>query len=154
MYRAECYREQEDITKRIKQTLFREDAFQNTVLNHSHQLSIWKFDAFGCVKIREKYFTPNLRGEGESYNDFVMQLSIDKETILLYEEPYGRHEIATMVFDINTLEKLAELKVQVVDPDIPEEMDLEISGHNEIYNNSPHQPYATQYDLPIVQSWG
>ena len=57
------------------------------VTYEKYQISIWKFDCHGIVKIKDKYFTPYNQSESEMDQilDLRLDLSLDKDHIIVYE---------------------------------------------------------------------
>jgi hypothetical protein len=74
------------------QTFSRVDGYKGRmyippVFRHSYQLSIWKVDDFGVVKIVNKYFTPkNTRATLTNFPGFLLELSLDEQTMLMVEK--------------------------------------------------------------------
>lgn len=94
-----------------------------SVFKHSYQLSIWKIDAFGVVKIVNKYFTPrSSRATATKFPGFILQLSMDEQTMLMVEKDQERaREFIVISFDLYSLDILSETSVSVVDESIREE---------------------------------
>ena len=86
----------------------------------SFQLSIWKIEPYGTVKIVNKYFTPkNQRANDFDFPGFTLQLSMDEQTMLMVEKDHEKHkELLVVSFDMYSLEILNEMLVSVVDESI------------------------------------
>jgi hypothetical protein len=84
-------------------------------IKHKYEISIWKTDSYGVVKIKSSYFTP----ESDKINDlnfsgFKMDISIDKETIILYEKSSKLKESLVMLFDMYTLDTIFEDDINTI----------------------------------------
>lgn len=141
----------QEIEDQIKFTLFREGQFQNTILNHSHQLSLWKIDHFGAVKIKERYFTPDLLSNMQG--EFKMTLSADR-TALIVEEEGERDKKLVLVFDPNNLFKAQELEVSFVDYKLAHVLGKNVPYlTDESHLNTPqHSDYSTSENIPVVSA--
>ncbi len=53
IFRAKSQRHGESLEEQVMMNLHRFTHLENSVLYHSHQISIWKLDEFDCVKIKE-----------------------------------------------------------------------------------------------------
>jgi uncharacterized protein (UPF0333 family) len=87
------------------------------VFSNSYQLSIWKVDDFGIVKVVNKYFTPKNRKANEpKFPGFNLELSLDEQTMLAIEkETDNQKDQLVIAFDPYTLEILSEMSLETVD---------------------------------------
>ena len=93
------------------------------VFKESYQLSMWKIEQFGVVKVMNKYFTPKTsKATGFDFPGFTLELSLDEQTMLMVEKDHEKHkELVVISFDMYTLEILNEMWVSVVDESIRNE---------------------------------
>jgi hypothetical protein len=111
-------------------------------------------DVYGAVKVKERYFTPDLREDRLSYGDFSLQLSIDKDSLILTEDVFDTEgKVACLIFNINSLELLTELDVNAVDEDIAHDFNP-VDFYNEYEMNTPDETdFSTDSNLPLISSW-
>lgn len=87
------------------------------IMRSKFQISIWKVDHHGVVKIKDRYFTPESdRHEDQNFNGFKLQMSLDKESILIVEQPqYDAIDKLVIILDAFTLESQGELIIKFKD---------------------------------------
>lgn len=77
---------------------------------NSYELSIWKADINSVTKIKGSYFTPDSKKISHpDFQGFEMDISLDKETLLIYERDSLEEETLVMIFDAYTLDKIIEV---------------------------------------------
>ena len=119
----------------------------------SFQLSIWKIEPYGTVKIVNKYFTPkNQRATDFDFPGFTLQLSMDEQTMLMVEKDHEKHkELLVVSFDMYSLEILNEMLVSVVDESIRNEPYYQ--GIESEDNMNYKGPYQINSNMSKIASW-
>ena len=95
--------------------------YQPPIMRCKYQISIWKFDQYGLVKIKDRYF--NIKNEPKpddisSSDDFTLQLdtSIDSKNIVVKQSKTNLFDTQiVLVLDPYSLEILSETVVSVID---------------------------------------
>lgn len=123
------------------------------VFKEKYQLSIWKIDPFGVVKIRNKYFTPNESRASEiNFSGFKLSLSLDEQTMLMVEkENEKQRDLVIISFDIYSLETINETLVSIVDTSIKNEHYYQGVGSE--LNINYRGPFQISESLPKIISW-
>ena len=119
----------------------------------SFQLSIWKIEPYGTVKIVNKYFTPKTqRATDFDFPGFTLQLSMDEQTMLMVEKDHEKHkELLVVSFDMYNLEILNEMLVSVVDESIRNEPYYQGIGSED--NTNYKGPYQINSNMSKIASW-
>lgn len=145
VFKAEIQQAAEEKVYQRIEKLYKSSAFENTILQHTHQLSMWKLNDQSVVKIKEQYFTPEHSNSGE----FTMSMSVDKTALVLSEvSDFENTSIGVLLFDVNTLEKRVQLSINRVDESIQDEVD-EYGNLNQ-YGEPTMEVSET---LPMVTAW-
>lgn len=82
-----------------------------------YEICIWKVETKGLLKIKSSYFTPELAEfENPDFGGFEVQMALDHQTMILIENNAKKEEIiqkntTVLIFDIYTLDKIAEFEV-------------------------------------------
>jgi hypothetical protein len=123
------------------------------VFKEKYQLSIWKIDPFGVVKIKNRYFTPNeSRASDTKFSGFSLSLSLDEQTMLMVERENENHkELVVISFDIYSLETITETTVNIADTSIKNEPFFQ--GPNSELNMNYKGPFQISENLPKIVSW-
>ena len=119
----------------------------------SYQLSIWKIENFGVIKIIDKYFTPKIkRAVDFDFPGFVLELSLDEQTMLMVERDHEKQrELLAVSFDMYSLEILSEMLVSVVDESIRNEYYYQGKrSEQDMYYKGPFQ---IGDHVPKITSW-
>lgn len=84
-------------------------------IKHQYELSIWKTDSYGTIKVKSSYFTPECdRTKKFNFVGLKMDISIDNETLVIYEKVSNHKESLVMLFDIYTLDKIIEDEINTI----------------------------------------
>ena len=109
------------------------------ILREKFQLSIWKSDAYGVYKIKDRYFTPkNERANSEDFRGFTLKVSLDSKSIYLVEETSSstKEDLLVLIIDNATLEITKELIVKIRDPEFNSE------GYDDYYDSYYDDSYS------------
>lgn len=119
----------------------------------SYQLSIWKIENFGVIKVIDKYFTPKTRRAADyEFPGFVLELSLDEQTMLMVERDHEKQrELLVVSFDMYNLEILSEMLVSVVDESIRSEDYYQ--GKRSEQDMYYKGPYQIGDRVPKITSW-
>ena len=117
----------------------------------NYQISIWKTDEYGVVKIQEKYFTPeNKRASDIKFQGFNLQLSLDEQTMLMIEKDQEKQrDLLVISFDLYSLEILSEILVDTVDESIADEPYY----RGRAAETQESGPYHIGEYIPKITSW-
>jgi hypothetical protein len=123
------------------------------VFMNSYQLSIWKVDAFGVVKVINKYFTPkNNRANELKFPGFSLEISLDEQTMIAIErETDNQSNQIAIAFDPYSLEILSELTLNTVDITIRNQPYYQGQISEVLPNYECHYKLADQ--VPKITSW-
>lgn len=127
-------------------SVFGDVKYEPPITKEKYQISIWKIDEFGMVKVKDRYFTPKTGVTDENIRDpynFKMGISIDRENI--YIEQTQNQEINSkyvIVFDPCSLKVLSETNVIFKDTKLTD--DTSKAGYYENYYSSFYTPYPTK----------
>jgi hypothetical protein len=123
-------------------------------IKHKYEISIWKTNSYGVVKIKSSYFTP----ESDKINDlnfsgFKMDISIDKETIILYEKSSKQKESLVMLFDIYTLDTIFEDDINTINKE-NKTYTKKYDQDQDFYHPEQGKFCPTSPDFPRFSSFG
>lgn len=129
------------------------EMFIPAAFKSNYQLSIWKIDDFGVVKVQDKYFTlKNKRASSVNFPGFSLQLSLDEQTMLMIEKDQEKNrDLLVVSFDLYSLEILSELLIDTVDESIKNEKYYR--GKAAESDSNYNGPYQIGGDIPKVNSW-
>ena len=119
-----------------------------------YELWIWKIDSRGYCKIKSSYFSPDLiQKEMRCVRMFEVRMSLDNQTMILFENSTAPSTglRTVLVFDIYTLDKIQEMKVDLVNQDY-----LKYENYNK--ENDLNTPqfgafWATNEGFPKIACW-
>lgn len=123
------------------------------VFSNSYQLSIWKVDDFGIVKVVNKYFTPkNKKANEPKFAGFNLELSLDEQTMLAIEkEADNQMDQVVIAFDPYSLEILSEISLSTVNVNIRNQPYYQ-GDISEILANCDCR-YRISDQVPKITSW-
>lgn len=126
----------------MRHKLYKKSEFENTILNHRLQLSMWRVDDQGVTKIDQVYFSPSY--DFDQIDTLKMRMSIDNITLMITsQQVYSSSKQPVLLFNVNTLEKIGEMEVERVRA-IDQEYDKE-----ELETTN----FRRDYSLPIITGW-
>ena len=89
-------------------------SYQPPGIRDRYQISIWKFDPHGMVKVKDRYFTPKY-SPGSKSNDneleFFLNISLDYNNIVVVQDGSFKSKQAVLIFDLYDLEIKWELLI-------------------------------------------
>lgn len=130
---------------------FQKVDYQPRIMREKLQISLWRFDAYGIVKIKDRYFTPkHEKFSRDSWPGFEpMTFSLDKEEIILVQKKSSTdREPLVLIIDAFSL----EVKHELVVPTIDEEFEGG-DGYYDHYYDDSSSAYPTKGDMPKVLVW-
>lgn len=123
------------------------------VFKERYQLSLWKIDNFGVVKISNMYFTPKAeKAVDKNFVGFRLKLSMDEQTMLMIEKKDGKQKSLLVIsFDVYNLTIISETSVPVADDSIRNEPYYQgLASELDILYRGP---YRVSDQVPRVTSW-
>jgi hypothetical protein len=123
------------------------------IAREAFQISLWKYDNFGLVKIKDRYFTP----KSDIYKDpeflgFKIQPSLDGTHLLISENIWDSDEKQTvLVMDAYNFEIKNEIEIQLNEHDF--EIDEDYEQTDEDYLNFD-EPFPTDEHVPRSMLFG
>ena len=122
--------------------------YQPAIIRSKFQLSLWKVDVYGCVKVKDNYISPeNPKVDEKDFQGFKIGLSVDGNTFFLEEKGDASEEKLILLIDPFKLTITKEIQVRVKDPDF----DMEnIDDYYDNYYNDAYSKFATSSNIGRV----
>jgi hypothetical protein len=130
---------------------FREIEYRPPMIREKLQLSLWKIDNYGVVKVKFKYFTPKSeRLATNDFSTFKICSSLDNNNILLEETLVVDGKKMIIIIDPYSLEIKKEFEITVQDPEFKTESE---NDYYDNYYDDPNSRYPTKSGLKNFYVW-
>lgn len=125
--------------------------YQPKIIREKLQISLWRMDAYGVVKTKDRYFTPtHERFKSSNFGNFQIYPSLDKETIVLVETlNSGESEALVVVLDANNLKVISEQTLSYKDS----ELQVPDTDYYDEYYDDFGSSYPTSQNSPNIICW-
>ena len=127
--------------------------YVSPLFRHRYEISIWRVDSYSVHKVKHSYFTPTSdKIDDPKFSDFEMDVSLDRQTLILYEKDSQTVDTLILIFDAYTLDKIYEIDMNTID-------DVDLSKYPDYKRsddfNSPSVGYYCPTNMKVnkFQCW-